>query len=94
MKNWIKKNSKELSTALLPIWPPAIWFVIDFDLIRRADANAAERLIPGMLSDPSVDLRREAVARLVGQAGDLVKKNNKPAAILIYRQALDAARNA
>ena len=35
-----------------------------FDLIRRADANAAERLIPGMLSDPSVDLRREAVARL------------------------------
>lgn len=64
-----------------------------FDLIRRADANAAERLIPGMLSDPSVDLRREAVARLVGQAGDLVKKNNKPAAILIYRQALDAARD-
>ena len=29
-----------------------------FDLIRRADAEAAERLVPGLLSDPSVDLRR------------------------------------
>ena len=64
-----------------------------FDLIRRADAKAAERLVPGLLSDPSVDLRREAVSRLLGQASGLVKADNKPGAVLLYRQALDAARD-
>jgi len=64
-----------------------------FDLIRRADAEAAERLVPGLLSDPSVDLRREAVTRLLGQAEGLAKADNKPGAVLLYRQALDAARD-
>ena len=65
-----------------------------FELIRRVDAEAAEQLIPGLLGDPSVDLRREAVARLLGQAeGFLANAGNKPAAVLLYRQALDAARD-
>ena len=64
-----------------------------FDLIRRVDADAAEQLVPGFLGDPSVDLRREAVTRLIGQATGLVKSDNKPAAVLLYRQALDAARD-
>ena len=64
-----------------------------FDLIRRVDAGAAEQLVPGFLGDPSVDLRREAVTRLIGQAMGLVKSDNKPAAVLLYRQALDAARD-
>jgi len=64
-----------------------------FELIRRVDVGAAERLVPGLLSDPSVDLRREAVARLLGQARSLAKTGNKPAAVLLYRQALDAARD-
>ena len=64
-----------------------------FELIRRVDAEAAEQLIPGLLGDPSVDLRREAVARLLGQAEGLAKAGNKPAAVLLYRQALDAARD-
>ena len=64
-----------------------------FDLIRRVDADAAEQLVPGFLGDPSVDLRREAVTRLIGQAMGLVKSENKPAAVLLYRQALDAARD-
>ena len=64
-----------------------------FELIRRVDAQSAEQLIPGMLGDPSVDLRREAVARLLGQAEGLTKAGNKPAAVLLYRQALDAARD-
>ena len=64
-----------------------------FDLIRRVDAGAAEQLVPGFLGDPSVDLRREAVTRLIGQATGLVKSDNKPAAVLLYRQALDAARD-
>jgi hypothetical protein len=64
-----------------------------FELIRRVDAEAAEQLIPGLLNDPSVDLRREAVSRLLGRAGGLAKADNKPAAVLLYRQALDAARD-
>ena len=64
-----------------------------FDLIRRVDADAAEQLVPGFLGDPSVDLRREAVTRLIGQAMGLVKSDNKPASVLLYRQALDAARD-
>jgi len=64
-----------------------------FELIRRVDASAAEQLIPGFLGDPSVDLRREAVARLLGQAAGLAKAGNKPAAVLLYRQSLDAARD-
>ena len=65
-----------------------------FELIRRVDAEAAEQLIPGLLGDPSVDLRREAVARLLGKAeGFLANAGNKPAAVLLYRQALDAARD-
>jgi hypothetical protein len=64
-----------------------------FGLIRRVDASAAEQLIPGFLGDPSVDLRREAVARLLGQAAGLAKAGNKPAAVLLYRQSLDAARD-
>ena len=64
-----------------------------FELIRRVDVKAAEQLIPGLLGDPSVDLRREAVARLLGQARSLAKTGNKPAAVLLYRQALDAARD-
>ena len=40
-----------------------------------------------------MDLRREAVTRLIGQAMGLVKSDNKPAAVLLYRQALDAARD-
>ena len=64
-----------------------------FELIRRVDAKAAEQLIPGLLGDPSVDLRREAVARLLGQAEGSAKSGNKPASVLLYRQALDAARD-
>ena len=64
-----------------------------FDLIKRTDAGVANRLIPGFLGDPSVDLRREAIAKLLINASDLVKQNKKPAAVLIYRQALDASRD-
>ena len=64
-----------------------------FELIRRIDAEAAEQLVPGLLSDPSVDLRREAVDRLLGQADAKAKAGNKSVSVLLYRQALNAARD-
>lgn len=39
--------------------------VLAFDALSRADGTARDRLIPGMIDDPSAELRREAVARLM-----------------------------
>ena len=64
-----------------------------FELIAKVDAALAESLVPGMLSDPSPELRRDAVARLMAEADSLAKSENKPGATLLYRQALGAARD-
>jgi type II secretory pathway pseudopilin PulG len=64
-----------------------------FDLIRRADPLAADALVPGFLNDPSNDLRREAVDRLVAEAAQKVA-SDKAAALNTYRKALQAAREA
>lgn len=40
-----------------------------FDWLKQADKPLAESLVPGMIDDPSPELRREAVARLI-KAGD------------------------
>jgi len=64
-----------------------------FDLIRRADPRAADALVPGFLNDPGNDLRREAVDRLVDEAGKQVA-TDKAAARATYRRALHSAREA
>ncbi len=64
-----------------------------FDLIRRADPRAADGLVPGFLNDPGNDLRREAVDRLVADAGRQVA-TDKAAARDTYRKALQSAREA
>ena len=64
-----------------------------FELIRRADPGAAEALVPGFLNDPGNELRREAVDRLVAEAGKRMG-TDKPAALDTYRKALQSAREA
>src|SRR5262245_25682374 len=39
-----------------------------YEWLARADKTAPDRLIPGMLNDPSTEFRRDAVARLLTQA--------------------------
>lgn len=63
-----------------------------FDLVSRIDAQSAQKLIPGFLNDPSTELRRDAVAQLIGKGKALVE-GDKAAAILTFRKALDAARD-
>jgi hypothetical protein len=63
-----------------------------YELLVRADPNAPKRLLPRLelLDDPSLELRRDAVARLIDEtaaAGD----PEKTAAG--YRKALSAARD-
>ena len=64
-----------------------------FELIQRVDPETAAKLVPGMLADPSVDLRRDAVARLIEEGQALVTAEKKGAASVLLRQALNAARD-
>lgn len=62
-----------------------------FELLRRTDPKRAERLVPGMLNDPSVDLRREAVQRLIDEATKLNDGGKREQAKDVYRKALSGA---
>ncbi len=64
-----------------------------YEWISRADKGAPDRLIPGMLDDPSVELRRDAVGRLLIQAANQLAAKERDAALITYRQAVTAARD-
>ena len=64
-----------------------------FELLAAADPTAPDRWIPQMLDDPSVELRRDAVGRLIDQAAALATKEQNDAATKTYQQALSAARD-
>lgn len=64
-----------------------------FELIQRVDPETAQKLVPGMINDPSNALRRDAVAGLLDEAEAMVEAEKKPAASIVYRQALGAARD-
>ncbi len=64
-----------------------------FEMIKESDPKAAAVLIPGMLNDPSVELRRSSVQLLINKGVSFLKSNENNAAILVFRQALGAARD-
>jgi len=60
-----------------------------FSWLRERDADRAEKLADGFLDDPALDLRREAVERLIAAApGD-----DEAAVAEAHRRALAAARD-
>jgi hypothetical protein len=63
-----------------------------FEFLCQADATAEKRLVPGFLNDPSLELRREAVAKQLADAAKLVD-SDKAAAIQTYRKAFTASRD-
>jgi hypothetical protein len=63
-----------------------------YEWLARADAKAPDRLLPGMLNDPSIELRRDAVARVLAEAEPQLKNGDK-AVIGTLRKAFDAARD-
>ncbi|MBL9126204.1 MAG: hypothetical protein JNL97_01095 [Verrucomicrobiales bacterium] len=67
---------------------------LSFDLIARADTATAETLIAGLLDDPSPELRRESVQRVVDRAAKNLAEGRKDAASLLYQQSLAFARDA
>jgi len=62
-----------------------------FEWLVRADDKAADRLTPGFLFDPSPELRRDAVARLITEGDKLVKEESPEDAHKIYDKALSGA---
>lgn len=64
-----------------------------YEWLVRGDPKAPERLLPGMLDDPSPELRREAVASRIEQAEAFLKAGQQPQALAVYQEALVAARD-
>ncbi len=63
-----------------------------YELIAGVDETAEQRLIPGLLNDPSLELRRDAVVHALEQAAAEEEAGRKEAAIAAYQQAFQAAR--
>ena len=64
-----------------------------FEWIIQADPEARNRIVPGLIDDPSLELRREAVSDRLQQAETAHAEDKKDAAIAMYRSSLDAARD-
>jgi hypothetical protein len=61
-----------------------------FELISLQDKTAPERLIPTLLNDPSLELRREAVQKALD---DAAKISAKETAVKMYYNAFAASRD-
>lgn len=64
-----------------------------FRLLGDADPKAADKLVPGMLDDPCVAFRRQAVGRLIDEAKRLADAGKAEEAVEVRSRALDAARD-
>ncbi|MGA2031964.1 MAG: hypothetical protein ABSG68_06900 [Thermoguttaceae bacterium] len=62
-----------------------------YEWLVRADKTAPARLVPGMIDDPSPEMRRDAVARLIGQADAATEAQRSQQATAGYEQALAGA---
>ncbi len=64
-----------------------------YEKLTQVDSKTPERLLPGMLQDPSVELRRDAVARVLDQARALLERKKNDEAANLFRKALTGARD-
>lgn len=62
-----------------------------YEWIIKAEPTAADRIIPEMLNDPSAEMRRDAVARLIEQGEQQQATGEKKAARQTFESALQAA---
>lgn len=64
-----------------------------YELLAEADKAAPQRLLPGMLDDPSAELRRDAVARLLDDAEKQFSADKKADSLPLFKKGLAAARD-
>jgi hypothetical protein len=62
-----------------------------YEWLAKVDPTVEERLIPGMLHDPSAELRRDAVAHFLTEAGRLNAAGQAEKAAETYKLALSGA---
>ncbi|MEO8497419.1 MAG: hypothetical protein ABI614_20300, partial [Planctomycetota bacterium] len=63
-----------------------------YELIAGIDPSAEQRLIPGLLNDPSLELRRDAVTLALKNAAAEEEAGKKSEAVETYAKAFAAAR--
>jgi hypothetical protein len=64
-----------------------------YEYLVQVDTSAPDRLLPHMLDDPSVEIRRDAVARAIDDAFQVAQLSGSAQAVPLYRRALTAARD-
>lgn len=64
-----------------------------YEWLLRVDPAAEQRLVPEMLNDPSTELRRDAVARLIEKADAAATAGNRAEAVSLYKNAFAASRD-
>jgi hypothetical protein len=63
------------------------------DLLVQQDKTANDRFLPKMVNDPSPELRRDAVGRVLDDAEELFNAQKKGEARSLFQQAFVAARD-
>src|SRR5258708_6281964 len=64
---------------------------IAYEWLARVDPTAPGRLLPGMIQDPSTELRREAVAVVLEDAKKTLTNGDQKAAVALFQKALTGA---
>lgn len=77
------KDTKNSSTAR----------VVAFDILQRAEPALAEKITPSLLDDPSSELRRHPVSKLIETGDEAMAQDKKEAAVNAYQQAMNSARD-
>jgi len=64
-----------------------------YEWLVRIDSEIPGRLLPGMLHDPSLELRRDAIALVLKDARERLDRGDKSGATAAFRQALSGVRD-
>ena len=64
-----------------------------FELLVQQDKTASVRFLPKMVNDPSPELRRDAIGRLLDDAEKLLSAEKKSEAQALFQQGFAAARD-
>ncbi len=64
-----------------------------YEWLLKVDPKAQEELVPQWLDDPSLELRRDAVAQRIEQGEQAAAANQKDQAVRLWEEAYDAARD-
>ena len=67
--------------------------VLAFDLIRKSKPEMSEKLAMSLLADPSSELRRYPVSKLIEEGDSALAANNKDRAADAFQKAFVAARD-